>query len=61
MFLYLPNSKNSSNFATRFLYLSSNTWLKLAKNQLKTKRHTKAELLLFENYLLSSSMFLLHW
>ena len=57
MFLYLPNSKSSLNFATRFLYLSSNTWLKLAKNQAKTKRRTKAELLLFENYLLSSSVF----
>ena len=34
----------------------SNTRLKLAKNQAKTKQHIEAELKLFENYLLSSSM-----
>ena len=34
----------------------SNTKLKLAKNQAKAKQHSEAELLLFKNYLLSSSM-----
>ena len=33
----------------------SNARLKLAKNQAKAKQHPKAELLLFENYSLSSS------
>ena len=33
----------------------SNTRLKLAKNWAKAKQHPEAELLLFENYLLSSS------
>ena len=33
----------------------SNIRLKLAKNQAKAKQHAKTELLLFENYLLSSS------
>ena len=33
----------------------SNTRLKSATNQVKAKQHPKAELLLFENYLLSSS------
>ena len=32
--------------------------MKLAKNQAKAKQHSETELLLFENYLLSSSMFL---
>ena len=34
----------------------NNTWLKLAKNQAKAKQHPEAELLLFENYSLASSM-----
>ena len=34
----------------------SNTRLNLAKNQAKTKQHPEVELLLFENYLLFSSM-----
>ena len=34
----------------------SNTRLKLSKNQAKTKQHPEAELKLFENYLLSSSI-----
>ena len=33
--------------------------LKMAKNQGKTKKHSEVELLLFENYLLSSSTSLL--
>ena len=33
----------------------SNARLKLAKNQAKAKQHPEAELLLFENYSLSSS------
>ena len=33
----------------------SNTRLKLAKNQAKAKQHPEAELLLFENYSISSS------
>ena len=33
----------------------SNTMLKLAKNEAKTKQHPEAELLLFENHSLSSS------
>ena len=33
----------------------SNARLKLAKNQAKTTQHLEVELLLFENYLLSSS------
>ena len=33
----------------------SNARLKLPKNQAKTKQHPEVELLLFENYLLSSS------
>ena len=33
----------------------SNTRLKLAKNQIKAKKHPEAELVLFENYSLSSS------
>ena len=33
----------------------SNSRLKLAKNQSKAKQHPEAELLLFENYSLSSS------
>ena len=42
------------------LFIISNTFisnarLKLAKNQAKPKQHTEAELLLFENYSLSSS------
>ena len=36
--------------------LISNTRLNLAKNQAKTKQHPEVELLLFENYLLFSSM-----
>ena len=32
----------------------SNAWLKLAKNQAKAKQHPEVELLIFENYLLSS-------
>ena len=32
----------------------SNIWLKLEKNSTKTQQHSQAELLLFENYLLSS-------
>ena len=35
----------------------SNTRLKLAKNQANAKQHPEAELLLFENYSLSSSIF----
>ena len=34
----------------------SNARLKLAKSQAKSKQHRQAELLLFENYLLSLSM-----
>ena len=34
----------------------SNASLKLAKSQAKSKQHPQAELLLFENYLLSLSM-----
>ena len=34
----------------------NNTRLKLAKYQAKVKQYPEAELLLFENYLLSSSM-----
>ena len=34
----------------------SNARLKLAKNQAKTKQHPETEILLFENYSLSSSM-----
>ena len=34
----------------------SNTRVKLAKNQAKTKQQSEAELLLFENYSLSSFM-----
>ena len=45
---------------TRFCFTSitfrSNTRLKLAKNQAKAEQHPKAELLLFENYSLCSSM-----
>ena len=37
--------------------LISNARLKLTKNQAKAKQHLEAELLLFENYLLSSSTF----
>ena len=33
--------------------LTSNSRLKLAKNQAKAKQHSETELLLFENYLLS--------
>ena len=43
---------------TFFFYISntfkSNIRLKLAKNQAKAKQHPEAELLLFENYWLSS-------
>ena len=38
------------------LFFISNTRLKLAKNQTKGKQHLEAELALFENYSLSSSM-----
>ena len=34
----------------------SNAWLKLVKIQAKAKQHSETELLLFENYLLFSSM-----
>ena len=37
------------------IFLISNARLKLAENQAKTKQHPEAELLLFENYSLSSS------
>ena len=37
------------------LFYIGNTRLKLAKNQAKAKQHPKVELLLFENYSLSSS------
>ena len=36
--------------------LISNARLKLAKSQANAKQHPESELLLFENYLLSSSM-----
>ena len=36
--------------------LISNIRLKLTKNQAKTKQHSEAKLLLFENYLPASSM-----
>ena len=36
-------------------HFTSSTWLKLAKNQVKPKQHHKSELLLFENFSLSSS------
>ena len=46
-------------YCTGFFYISSTfintTRLKLAKNQVKAKQYSEAELLLFENYLLSSS------
>ena len=38
----------------------SNSGLKLTKNQAKTKQHPEAELLIFENYSLSSSMLSVH-
>ena len=41
---------------TLFFFLFRNTKLKLAKNQAKAKQPPEAELLLFENYSLSSSM-----
>ena len=50
----------STNFAKTRFFISktfiSNTSLKLAKNQAKYKQHAEAKLLLFENYLLSSSV-----
>ena len=53
-------SRFSNMLHTLFLYISStfesNTRLKLTKNQARAKQHPEAELLLFENYLLSSSM-----
>ena len=38
------------------LFFISNTRLKVAKNQAKAKQYPEAELLLFENYWLASSM-----
>ena len=46
--------KHTSCFLSNTLI--SNTRLNLAKNQAKTKQHPEVELLLFENYLLFSSM-----
>ena len=48
MYMYTLLSFISSTFI-------SNARLKLAKNQAKAKQHPEAELLLFENYSLSSS------
>ena len=53
--------KKSANFFTYALFYISNTFLsnvrlKFAKNQAKAKQHPQTELLLFDNYLLSSSM-----
>ena len=39
---------------------TSNAWLKFAKNEAKANQHPEGELLLFENYLLASSMFDVH-
>ena len=48
-----------TNFKSTRFFLSntfiSNATLKLAKNQAKAKQHPEAELLLFENFSLSSS------
>ena len=38
------------------LFFVNNTSLKLVKNQAKAKQHPQAEVLLFENYSLSSSI-----
>ena len=38
------------------IFFTSNTRLKLTKNQANAKQHPEAELLLFENYSTSSSM-----
>ena len=45
---------NSRSFFISKTFIS-NIKLKLAKNKAKAKQHTEAELLLFENYSLSSS------
>ena len=48
-----------ATLTTRFFIcntFTSNTRLKLVKNQAKAKQHPEAKLLLFENYSLSSSM-----
>ena len=47
-----------NNFLITLFFVSntlSNARLKIAKNQTNTKQHTEVELLLFENYSLSSS------
>ena len=44
------------NLWCTFQLLRWNTKLKLAKNEAKAKQHPETELLLFENYSLSSSM-----
>ena len=51
----------SNRVTCSFLFFISNTFinnarLKLAKNQAKAKQYPQVELLLFENYSLSSSM-----
>ena len=46
-------SETKSNYYTRFFI--TNARLKLAKNQANAEQHPDAELLLFENYSLSSS------
>ena len=51
------NHRNRNVLHTFFISktLRSNTSLKLAKNQAESKHHLKAELLLFESYLLTLS------
>ena len=46
--------RNTGLYCKKHVYIS-NTKLKSTKNQAKAKQHPKAKLLLFENYLLSSS------
>ena len=51
----LPIENENARFFISNTFISY-TRLKLAKNQVKGKQHPEAELLLFENYMLSSSM-----
>ena len=57
--LFLDIEKKSLNVINYTVFLSntitSNVRLKLAKNQANAKQHRVTEILLFENYLLSSS------
>ena len=50
----MPTSQPATRFFISNTFIS-NARLKLAKNQAKAKQHPEAELLLFQNYWLSSS------